>query len=398
MSLNTLVVLMIVGGWLSGRAAVKFRLPAVIGMTFWGIALAYFFKTGFPEVIWDLEPFLKSLALIVILLRAGLGIEKETLEKVGRSAILMSFIPCVFEGAAVAVICRYFLSFSWAEAGMMGFILAAVSPAVVVPSMLTLKEQGYGNKNETPTLILAGASLDNVMAITLFTVFLSLGRQGSVSYLRSAASIPYAVVVGAALGFLAGMFLSWFFKKHFHRIRATEKAILVIGSSVLLVQVGACMHVAALLGIMTMGFILLERAEMVAHELAAKLGKVWVLAEIILFVLIGMAVDLDTVVKAGGVGLIVIMTGIAARSLGVLTTLFRSRFNMKERLFCVIAYVPKATVQAALGAIPLLAGVKNGEVILSIAVLSICFTTPLGLLGIRYFAPKLLSIDIKSDG
>jgi solute carrier family 9B (sodium/hydrogen exchanger), member 1/2 len=394
MSLNTLFVLIIVGGWISGKLAKRFKLPDILGMTLWGIGLSYFLKSSFPASIWELSPFLRSIALITILLRAGLGIDKEILGKVGLASIRMAFIPCIFEGTVVIIICRYLLSFSWVEAGMMGFILAAASPAVIVPSMFTLRDKGYGKKNETPTLILAGASLDDIAAITIFTVFLNIARGNSINYMRSAISVPYAIIAGIVLGVCAGMFLSWFFKRYFQKIRATEKVILLLALSIFLTQLGSHLYIAALLAIMTIGFVLLEKCETVAHELASKLGKIWVFAEIMLFVLIGMAVDIDTAIRAGLIGLGIITCGILFRSLGVLVALYRTKFNVKERLFCIIAYIPKATVQAALGAIPLSAGVNNGETILSIAVLSICFTAPIGLLGIRHFAPKLLDVTL----
>ncbi len=396
MSLNTLFVLIIAGGWFSGRLARMLKLPDILGMTLWGITLSYFFKNSFPVSIWEFSPFLRSIALITILLRAGLGIDKDMLNKVGLSSIRMAFIPCILEGTAVIIICRYLLLFSWIEAGMMGFILAAVSPAVVVPSMLSLREKGYGKKNETPTLILAGASLDDIAAITVFTVFLNMAQGNNIHYIKSALSIPYAILAGILLGLCAGMFLSWFFKRYFQKIRATEKVILLLALSVFLIQLGNHIYIAALLAIMTIGFVLLEKSEKVARELSSKLGKIWVFAEIILFVLIGMAVDIHTAIKAGLIGLLIITCGIIFRSLGVLIALFRTRFSLKERLFCIIAYIPKATVQAALGAIPLSLGINNGDTILSIAVLSICFTAPIGLLGIRYFAPKLLDVELRN--
>lgn len=394
MSINMLAVLIVIGGWFSGRVARQAKLPAVLGMTVWGITLAFFLREHFPPVIWEMAPFLKSLALITILLRAGLGIQKDVLGRVGSAAIKMAFIPCLFEGAIVAVVSRYLLLFSWAEAGMMGFILAAVSPAVVVPSMLTLKEQGYGKRNEVPTLVLAGASLDDIAAISVFTVFLNIYLAGKANYFMSAAMVPYAIIIGIITGICAGLFLSWFFKKHFNRIRATEKIILLLGFSVFLVQLGNWTHIAALLAVMTMGFVLLEKSEVVAHELASKLGKIWIFAEIILFVLIGMAVDINVAIKAGLMGTLIIAIGIIFRSCGVFVALLGTRFSSKERVFCAVAFVPKATVQAALGSIPLLSGVTNGAIMLSIAVLSICLTAPLGLLGIRYAAPRLLDVPI----
>lgn len=394
MPLNIVFVLIIIGGWFSGKMARLLRLPGVLGMTLWGVALAFFFSGSFPESVWELSPFLRSLALIVIILRAGLGIEKAVLQKVGTAALRMAFIPCLFEGVSVLLIAKYFLSFSWPEAGMLGFILAAVSPAVVVPSMLTLKEQGYGQKNETPTLVLAGASLDDIAAITLFTLFLNMYQGEHVGLARSAASVPYAILIGIVLGLASGYVFTWVFKTYYHAIRATEKLILLLGFSVFLIQIGTYLHIAALLAVMTMGFILLEKAETVAHELAIKLAKIWVFAEIFLFVLVGMSVDVENALSAGLIGLAVVAAGLFFRSLGVLSALYGTRFTFKERLFCVIAYIPKATVQAALGALPLLAGVTNGQTILSIAVLSICVTAPIGLIGIRYFAPRLLAIEL----
>ncbi len=395
MSLNTLFVLILMGGWLSGRLSAKLGLPSILGMTLWGIALSCFLGTKIPPILWESAPFLRSLALITILLRSGLAIKKEALKKVGAASVRMAFIPCVLEGAAVASACRYLLSFSWPEAGMLGFIIAAVSPAVVVPSMLTLKEQGYGKRKEIPTLILAGTSLDNVVAISLFTVFLHIAKGGGTNYLITAASVPYSIATGIVFGLVAGCFFSWLFKKYFNRIRATEKMLLILGISVILLQLETQIHLAALLAIVAMGFVLLEKCEEAASELASKLSKIWVLAEILLFVLVGMAVNPATALKAGLVGLAIIILGVFFRSIGVFAALFGTNFSLKERSFCAVAYIPKATVQAALAAIPLSIGATNGDAILSIAVLSICVTAPIGFLGIRYLAPKLLNIELE---
>lgn len=394
MPLNIVFVLIIIGGWFSGKIARVLRLPGILGMTLWGVGLAFFFSSSFPESVWELSPFLRSLALIILLLRAGLGIEKAVLQKVGAAALRMAVIPCLFEGISVLLIAKYFLSFSWAEASMLGFILAAVSPAVVVPSMLTLKEKGYSQTNETPTLVLAGATLDAVVAITLFTLFFNMYQGEHVGLARAIASVPYAILIGIAVGISSGYVIAWVFKTFYHAIRATEKVILLLGFSVFLIQIGTYVHIAALLAVMTMGFIVLEKAEPVAHELGLKLAKIWVFAEIFLFVLVGMSVDVANALDVGLTGLAVVATGLFSRSLGVLSALWGTRYTFKERVFCVIAYIPKATVQAALGALPLLAGVTNGQTILSIAVVSICVTAPIGLIGIRYFAPRLLAIEL----
>ncbi|HCL55743.1 MAG TPA: peptidase [Spirochaetia bacterium] len=390
LSLHSIAVLILIGGWVFGKIFQKISLPAILGMTLWGIGLSFFLKSSFPPVLWENAPFLKSLALIIILLRAGLGIHKKTLKKVGKTALFMSFVPGVFEALALIPLLIYFFQFTLIEAGMTAFMIAAVSPAVVIPSMLYLKENKYGEHKEVPTLVLAGASLDDVFAITVFTVFLDIGKGGSADYLKAVLSIPFSVVLGIIPGILVGFLLVWIFKKHHDKIRNTEKTLLLLGIAVMLIDIGNWIHTAALLGVMTIGFILLAKSEKIAHDLSSKLNKAWIFAEIILFVLIGLAVDIPTALKAGKTGLLVIFLGLIARSLGVLAATSFSSLNWKEKLFCIIAYIPKATVQAALGSIPLAAGIPNGEVILALAVVSILFTAPLGLLGIKIFGTKLL--------
>jgi len=393
LSINVLVVLILIGGWLWGKVFTRLGLPSVLGMTLWGIALSVWGGSGFPSVIWEIAPFLKSLALIIILLRAGLGISKKTLSKVGGQALMMAFVPCLLEGTSLMLLFHYFMRFPWASAGMTGFLIAAVSPAVVVPSMLDLKERGFGKKNDVPTMILAGASLDDVLAITLFSIFLGLGQGESVSMVKTILTLPLSLIGGIIPGVIVGLFLAWYFEKRHKAIRATEKTLLMIGISVLLLQVGDWIHTAALLGIMTSGFILLEKCEPAARELAQKFNKAWVFAEIILFVLIGMSVDVSVALSAGGKGLIIIAIGLVFRSIGVLTALAFSGLSFKEKLFSTVAYLPKATVQAAMGSVPLAAGIAEGEMILAYAVLAIIFTAPLGLIGIRFLGPRLLDID-----
>ncbi|OQY32160.1 MAG: hypothetical protein B6241_12050 [Spirochaetaceae bacterium 4572_59] len=390
MSLNVLIVLILVGGWLSGRLFTKIGLPSVLGMIFCGILIGLMGEGMIPDSMNELSPFLKSLALIIILLRAGLGIHRSTLKKVGRVALRMSFLPCLFEGVALILLFRFIMGFPWFSAGVTAFLLAAVSPAVVVPSMLDLKERGLGQEKDVPTIILAGASLDDVFAITLFSIFMGLAGGLNVNPGLALLQIPLSIIGGIIPGILVGFFLTWFFRKHHEKIRATEKVLLLLGTAVLLVNIGDWIHTAALLGVMTIGFILLERTEIVAHELAAKLNKAWVFAEIVLFVLIGISVDVRVALQAGLLGLLIISGGLIFRSLGVWLATSGSALNRKERLFCVIAYIPKATVQAAMGSAPLAAGLPEGEVILAMAVLSIIFTAPLGLIGIRKLGPLLL--------
>lgn len=389
-SFNVMLALILSGGWIFGKLFGKIKLPSILGMVIFGILCSVFIKDLSPEVLWDLSPFLKSFALIVILLRAGLGIRKATLKKAGLTALLMSFVPCIFEGTALTFIIRLIFDFNWAAAGLTAFMLSAVSPAVVVPSMLSLKEQGRGKKNEVPTIIIAGASIDDVFAITLFSVFLSLAAGGQSSVLQSVVSVPVSILAGIVSGIILGFILSFLFSKKYTSIRATEKALILLICGTLLVQVGDSFHFASLLGLMTCGFIILEKHEHIAHELSQKLSKIWIFAEIILFVLIGFSLDIETAGQAGLKGLLAVSAGLVFRSLGVILATAFSKLTFKERLFCVIAYLPKATVQAALGGVALSAGLPEGNTVLAIAVVAILFTAPLGLLGINFFGKRLL--------
>lgn len=390
MNINVFFISIILGGWLASRLFQRLRLPAVLGMALFGVVFGIFFKTARPELMDGIEPSLKSLALIIILLRAGLGISRSSLRRAGITAILMAIVPCLLEGAALTPLFHLVFGFDWFTAGMTGYMLAAVSPAVIVPSMLDLKKGALGSRNDVTTIILAGASADDVIAITFFSVFLGLASGNAPSVTAELLHVPVSVVLGIGAGIIAGFILAWFYRRH-HGIRATEKTIILITLAVLLVQAGDMIHIASLLGVMTAGFILLERAPAAAQEMALKLSKIWILAEILLFVLIGYAVDVRIAADAGLRGVGLIGTGLIFRSLGVLIATAFSKLSWKERLFCVIAYTPKATVQAALGGVALAAGLPHGREILAIALLAIIFTAPLGLLGIRYSAKRLLA-------
>lgn len=388
---NVVVVIIFLGGWLWGKLFSRIGLPSVLGMVLWGIAIGLLWRADIPPLLFQLEPFIKSFALIVILLRAGLGINKRTLQKAGLTAGLMTCVPCIIEGAALSVLFHLVFGFSRPIAGLTGFMLAAVSPAVIVPSMLSLKDEGYGKENEVPTIILAGASADDVFAISIFSVFVQMATSGEASPAQAALGIPLSLLLGIVPGILVGFALVWFFRRNFAAIRATEKVLILIMIGVILVQVGDWIHGAALLGLMTIGFILLEKEERIAHELSQKLSKLWVPAEILLFVLIGISVDPMIAWSAGARGLAVITAGLLFRSVGVLIATMGSNLSMKERLFCMIAYLPKATVQAALGGVALSRGIAEGNTILAIAVLAIVFTAPLGLIGIRATGKRLLA-------
>lgn len=397
MSLNIIVVLILIGGWFCGRIFKRIGLPSVLGMTLWGaaltIAVPYLISdTAGLTVLISISPFLKSLALIIILLRAGLGIRRETLKKVGLPAMLMAFIPCILEGTVLGLMIHYWAGLPWLSAYTCAFLLAAVSPAVVVPSMLEFKAKKLGKKNDVPTLVLAGASLDDVFAITIFTFFLNLAKGEDVSALQSILAVPVSIIGGILPGIILGLALVFYFNRHQENIRATEKTLLLLGSSILLLQTGNWFHTATLLGIMTVGFILLEKAGKAANELADKLHRAWVFAEIILFVLIGMSVDIKTAVDGGLLGLGIITLGLTARSIGVIIATIPSKLLWREKLFCLISYLPKATVQAAMGTVPLAAGIIGGQLILAYAVLAIIFTAPLGLILIRTLGPRLLSV------
>lgn len=394
MTLNLIFALILFGGWISSRLFHQIKLPNILGMLIFGIVLGSLINPLIPQSLWEIEPFLKSLALIIILLRAGLGLSKATLKKAGVTALLMSFIPGIFEGTALTLLFHYFFNFDWSIAGLTAFMISAVSPAVIVPSMLDLMEQGIGKKNEVPSIILAGASVDDVFAITIFSVFLGLSTSQGMEIGKTLISIPISIILGIIPGIILGWLLVKYFKKHHMKIRATEKTLILLTGAILLVQLGEWYQSAALLGVMTIGFILLEWAEEVAHELALKLKKLWIFAEIILFVLIGLSVDIPTALSAGLKGIAVITAGLIIRSLGVIIATATSKLNWKERLFCVIAYIPKATVQAALGSVALHKGIAQGETILALAVLSILFTAPIGLLGIKIFGKKLLDLKL----
>lgn len=384
----------------------RLRLPQLLGMLFTGIFLGPYMKDIFfntfslsesfllnnifiSDKLIELSGELRILALIIILIRAGLGINKEILNKVGKIAFKMSFIPGVFEAVFIMTASTLLLHLPIFEAGTLAFIIAAVSPAVVVPQMLNLKEKGYGQKKEIPTLILAGASIDDVVAITFFGVFLNLALGKDQNILMAILDIPLSILLGILFGGIIGFIFVYFFKKH-RGIRDTKKLIIFIAIALLFHELEDFMPIASLIGIMTIGFVILEKYEGLAKRLAERFNRIWVFAEIILFVLIGATVNIGEIFNSGFFGLCIILVGLVGRSIGVMISLHNSGLNHKEKIFCTVAYLPKATVQAAIGAVPLSMGLASGNIILAIAVLSIIVTAPLGALGINYLAPKYL--------
>lgn len=360
----------------------KIKIPGLLGMITVGIL---FGPHGLPgcnlisPLIKEMSAELRTAALIIILIRASLGLNRQTLNKVAVPALNMGYIPCLLEGGAIAVAAHYLLNLGWAPSGMLGFIVSAVSAAVVVPQMLDIKAKGYGKTREVPTLILAGASLDNVLAITLFSAFLAAGTGRAVNIAMQFVKVPLGIIVGILLGMLAGYLLVKFYAKF--SMRDTKKMLIFLIAAILLHELKCFkdyLPIATLLGIMAMGFVVLELDSRRAYNLAAKFNKLWIFAEILLFVLIGAQVDIHVAFDAGLAGIAIIALGLCARSIGVWLALLGSKLNVNERLFCVFSYTPKATVQAAVGAIPAASGVAGGEIILAIAVLSIIVTAPLG--------------------
>lgn len=370
----------------------KLRLPGLLGMLILGVLIGPHGFNLLKKDMLQISGDLRSIALIIILLRAGLGINKDDLKKVGSAALKMSCIPGLVEGLFIALASVSFLGFTFVQGGVLGFIIAAVSPAVVVPSMLKLIEDKIGTKKGIPTLILAGASIDDVFAITIFSAFLGLYSGSHMNIGVQLLNIPISILLGILAGGIIGLILIKIFKKY--HMRDTKKVLLILGFSILLNQLESVLktklQIASLLGVMTIGFVIIEKLPNVGKRLSNKFDKVWVLAEILLFVLVGAQVDVNVALKAGGVGIIIILIGLIGRSIGVIISLLGTDYNWKERLFCIIAYIPKATVQAAMGAVPLSLGVKSGEIILAIAVLSILITAPLGAIGIHYSSEKLL--------
>jgi len=379
-SLAAIVIL----GLLADYLFRKMRLPGLVGMLGVGILLGpHVLDVIRPELL-DVSADLRMTALIVILLRAGLEMRRDTLNRVGRTALVMSFVPAVFEGAAVTALAPALLGITYFEAAILGSILAAVSPAVVVPLMLNFIDRKRGTDKGIPTLILGASSLDDVFVIVVFSILLGMhGGAGGNVFLRLF-EIPESMLLGIASGALFGYVLYRMFERY--RLRATKMTLNLVAVSILLTwleeKLKARVAMSALLGVMTMGFVLLEKAEVRAHKISHKLAKAWIFAEVLLFVLVGAQVNVAVAWDAGLAGAALIFLALIARSIGTYISVMGTDLALKERLFCVISYIPKATVQAAIGAVPLEAGVQTGDVILAVAVLSIVLTAPLGAVGI----------------
>jgi len=379
----------------------KCRLPGLIGMLLLGIL------AGPCALNWLAPDFLSNsgdlrhVALIVILLRAGFELSREALTKAGWRTLLLACIPGIFEGLTVTLLGPRFLPLSTMEAAILGFILAAVSPAVVVPLMIRFIEEKRGAKKALPTMVLAAASLDDVFAITIFTILIGIYGGEAVSVGGALAGIPVSIGLGIGVGLLVGWSLLKLFEKF--NPRATKRTLILIGVSILLVRVQHLLegHIpfAALLAVMATGFLILEKREHMAHELSSKLGKIWVFASILLFTLVGAEVEVKVALHAGLAGLGLIVCGVVMRSIGVQLCQLKSSLTKGERIFMTVAYWPKATVQAAIGAVPLAVMTQlgrdtaPGHIILAVAVVSILFTAPLGAAATAWAGRRFLSVD-----
>jgi NhaP-type Na+/H+ or K+/H+ antiporter len=386
------IALIIILGLLFDHLFRRLRIPGLVGMLLTGVLLGPYGLNVIDQAILTVSSDFRMIALIVILLRAGFATRKETLNKVGKTALLMGFAPAVFEGVMITVAAPLFFPVSTIEAAVLGCCVAAVSPAVVVPSMIRFIEDKRGTKKGIPTLLLASSSLDNVFVIVIFSALMGMFEGKQTNILLKLLEIPLSIVLGIASGIVIGFALYTIFTKY--QPRATKKAMIVIGAAILLTWMEKMLKpyvfVSSLSGVIAIGFIILERSEHIAHKISQKLGKIWVFAEILLFVLVGAQVNIHVAWHAGLAGIVLIVLGLTARSAGTLIALLGTDLTRKEKFFCVVSYIPKATVQAAIGAVPLSAGMRSGDIILAIAVLSILITAPLGAAGMEKVGDKVL--------
>lgn len=380
--LLSLALILLVGFSLSGVLN-KLKVPGLLGMIIIGVVLGPYVLNLIDPTILAISSDLREIALIVILLRAGLSMDLKDLRKIGKPAILMCFIPASFEILTITILAPLLLGISYLEALIMGSVLAAVSPAVVVPRMIKLMDEGYGEDKSVPQLIMAGSSVDDIYVIILFTAFIAM-YQGAGFQATTLLSVPVSIISGILLGVMIGYILVKVFKTI--HIRDTIKVLIILSVAFLIVGfediINTVLPISGLLAVMAMGAMILFKYPILAKRLTGKFAKIWVGAELILFVLVGAAVDISYLSDAGLNSVLLILVALCFRIFGVYLSLIMTKLNNKEKLFCAIAYLPKATVQAAIGALPLAAGVVSGHLILTVAVLAIMITAPLGAIGI----------------
>ena len=388
--LTSIAVILLLGlfvGWLFS----KIKLPSLLGMIIVGIVISPHGLDLVDKSILNISGDLRQIALVIILTRAGLSLNLSDLKKVGRPAILMCFVPAGVEMIGTIIFAPILLGVTYLEAAIIGSVIAAVSPAVIVPRMIKLMEEGYGKEKSIPQLILAGASVDDVFVIVVFTALTTLASTGKMSA-SSFIQIPVSIILGVMLGCVVGIILVWFFKKW--HMRDSVKVLIIISISFLLLEVQnrleGVVPVSGLLAIMSMGIIINQKYDVLAKRLSVKYNKMWLGAEVFLFVLVGIAVDIKYALKAGIIVIGLVVLALVFRMIGVGLSLVKTDLTKKERLFCAIAYTPKATVQAAIGTIPLAMGLACGEMVLTVAVVAILITAPFGALCVDSLYKKLL--------
>lgn len=385
-------------GLAMGAICQKLKLPRIIGMLATGIVLGPYVLDLLDPSILSISADLRKMALIIILLKAGLSLNLDDLKKVGRPAIMMAFVPASFEIIGYLLFAPMILGITRVEAAVMGSVLAAVSPAVVVPRMVQLIETKYGTEKAIPQMIMAGASCDDIFVIVLFTTFLSMAQGGSAD-IKAFANIPVSIILGIILGAIVGYLLYLFFETAYakkHYVRNSMKVIIVLGFSFLLIAIEGWLEgkiaVSGLLAVVSMACVLkMKCTAFVSKRLSEKFGKLWLAAEVILFVLVGAAVDIRYTLDAGLAAVAMIFVALIFRFFGVLLCMVKTNLSVKERAFCVIAYLPKATVQAAIGSVPFAAGLPCGKIVLSVAVMAIIITAPLGAFGMDLTYKKFLT-------
>ena len=388
LSISLILILGMFMGWICQ----KIKLPALLGMLITGVILGPYGLNLLDGSILGISAELRKIALIIILTRAGLGLDLSGLKKIGRPAVLMCFVPASFELLGMILLAPKLMGLSVLESAVMGAVLAAVSPAVVVPRMVKLMDEGYGVKEGIPQLILAGASVDDVYVIVLFSTFVGM-MQGEGASILKFVNIPVSIFFGIAIGLFLGVLLAYFFKKV--HIRDTSKVLIILSISFLLVviedKLTTAITFSSLIAVMFIGIGLQKKREAVAKRLSVKYGKLWVAAEVFLFVLVGATVNIEYLGKVGAKAFVVIIGALIFRMFGVFVCLLGTNLKRKEQLFAMMAYTPKATVQAAIGGIPLALGLACGDTVLTVAVLAIVFTAPLGAFAIDLSYKKLLN-------
>lgn len=396
----TSLSLIFLAGLFMAAICQKLKLPRIIGMLVTGILLGPYVLNLLDPSILGISSELRQMALIIILIKAGLSLDLADLKKVGRPAVLLSFVPASFEILGYVLFAPVLLAVTRTEAAVMGAVLAAVSPAVVVPRMLRLMEEKYGTREGIPQMIMAGASCDDIFVIVLFSTFAGMA-QGGKAEVAELLNIPISILLGVAVGAVFGYALSKLFETayaHKHLIRNSLKVIVVLGAAFFLMAIETWLKsyvaVSGLLAVVSMACVLKRKStDLVSKRLSDKFGKLWLAAEVILFVLVGAAVDIRYMLGAGAAAVGMILVALLFRAVGVMICLIKTPLKRKERLFCIIAYLPKATVQAAIGSVPLAMGLSCGKIVLSVAVLAIMITAPLGAFGIDISYQKLLEKD-----